>query len=505
MELERTEMAGYEAVFTTTLTQEETLETIVPDACPDIARIVDTECTLFLKHKEVTAGRVEVTGTAKTAVLYLPDGMPGLRRMEVAIPFTFTLENGQLTPRCCVIAKPRIKTAETRMLNPRKILTRVDLILELQVFAPSGRQLCTGVSGDQAEQIAQRKEQYSVSTVVSVQEKQFSFSDDVSIPGGRPEAEEILKNRVDILCNESKIIGNKLIFKGEASVQIVYRASSGMVSSAGWNMPFSQIMELAAVSEEAAAEISVQAMGTEISVDPMDGRSVSVSMNLTAEAVIREKRALELLTDAYGVGCAMRAELYTDTLSALFEADRRREGIRELIETVIMPQTIVDAYVTIGMQSQRRNGQEVILAVETQVTVLYLSEDDALLSVSRKCSAESALTLPEEVQCQFSCVCPEAVTATPASGGVEVRYPVEFQITVTGSQRVVLVKELVPLEKTADQGNQPSIVLRVVDDGERIWDVAKLYGTTVEEIMRANGLENETPNRGDLLLIPRKR
>ena len=38
LELERTELNGYETVLDTTLTQEETLEAIVPDACPDILR-----------------------------------------------------------------------------------------------------------------------------------------------------------------------------------------------------------------------------------------------------------------------------------------------------------------------------------------------------------------------------------------------------------------------------------------------------------------------------------
>lgn len=390
-------------------------------------------------------------------------------------------------------------------MNPRKVLTRLDLTLDLQVFAPAGRVLYTGVCGERAEQIAQLKEKYSVSMVIAVQEKQFSFSDDVVIPGGRPEAEEVLKNRVHLFCTESKIIGNKLIFKGEAAVQIVYRAASGMVSSAGWNMPFSQIMELSSATEEAVAEISIQMTGAELSVDPMDGRSVSVSLALNAEAVIREKRVMELLTDAYGVGCNMRAEQHAENLSSLFEAERRKEGVRDIIETAILPQTVIDAYVTVGLLSHRRNGQEVTMIAETVATVLYLTEDDALLSVSRKFSVESVITLADDVQCNFSCSCPDEVTATPTSGGIEVRFAIEFQTVVTGSQRVILVKELHPFEEPAGQGKKPSIVLRVVDSGERIWDVAKRYGTTVEDIVRANGLENETPNRGDLLLIPRKR
>ena len=52
LELNRTHLAGYNTVLDTTVFQEETLETIVPDACPDILRLVDTEVKIILKSKE---------------------------------------------------------------------------------------------------------------------------------------------------------------------------------------------------------------------------------------------------------------------------------------------------------------------------------------------------------------------------------------------------------------------------------------------------------------------
>ena len=56
-----------------------------------------------------------------------------------------------------------------------------------------------------------------------------------------------------------------------------------------------------------------------------------------------------------------------------------------------------------------------------------------------------------------------------------------------------------------DHAGQPSIVLRVVGAGERLWDIAKAYGTTARDIMQANSLEEEQAPEGKLLLIPRKR
>ena len=56
-----------------------------------------------------------------------------------------------------------------------------------------------------------------------------------------------------------------------------------------------------------------------------------------------------------------------------------------------------------------------------------------------------------------------------------------------------------------DHNQRPSIVLRMVGPGERLWDIAKSYGTTAGDIVQANGLEEDMPVGGRLLLIPRKR
>ena len=79
MELEL-KTAGFETYDTgaeTTRTQEETAETIVPDYCPDIARIITTEGLVCLHSRELREGRAELSGTVRVTVLYTPEGEGG--------------------------------------------------------------------------------------------------------------------------------------------------------------------------------------------------------------------------------------------------------------------------------------------------------------------------------------------------------------------------------------------------------------------------------------------
>lgn len=81
---------------------------------------------------------------------------------------------------------------------------------------------------------------------------------------------------------------------------------------------------------------------------------------------------------------------------------------------------------------------------------------------------------------------------------MEKKYPV--------SQRCRWMKDLTRVICGKKDENIPSLVLRAMKQGERLWDIAKLYRTTVEAILAANELKEESAAViGKLLLIPRRR
>ena len=142
LEFERDTIACWETVADTTLCQEETLESIVPDACPDILRIIDVCGQAVLTGKQAREGAAEVNGAVRAVILYQPEDGTGLRRMEVSLPFTCQTEAPGLTVQGFVAASPRLRCAEARMLNPRKVLLRVDLAVDVTACQPKERPVC---------------------------------------------------------------------------------------------------------------------------------------------------------------------------------------------------------------------------------------------------------------------------------------------------------------------------------------------------------------------------
>lgn len=506
LELNRTELSGFDTAVDTTLFSEETLECIVPDACPDVLRILDTQGLVCVKSKEAGEGRVELRGVIRASVLYLPDGAEGVRKVEVSIPFTCGTDVAGAHPDCKVTVVPRLLAADARMLNPRKLYLRAELAIGLGVFVPSATVYSVGGEQEEGLGIQQRRESCQAYMVTAVQEKPFTFSDDLALPGSKPDLEELLRQRVDLICTESKVIGNKLIFKGQAVLTILYRGTDQTLNTALFELPFSQIMEVSGGGEEADCTMELFLSDLTCQVDGEDRRALSISMGILAQAVLREERRVELVSDLYSTIYAVECDGQQDVFRRLSESGSRCQSVREVLETPVGVKSVVDCRLAMGVVTQSWNGATLTLSADVRAMVLYIGEDDGLYSIARPIPAECQLEPEPDCQCACHCVCTGELYATPSSSGLEVRFPLDF-VYRTEKRRTVRQIAAARLDREAplDMTQRPSIVLRRLEAGEELWDIAKAYFTTAADIMGANELDEESTPVGKLLLIPKRR
>ena len=502
LNLELEHINCYDLVLDTELQQEETLEAIVPDACADIARIVDAAGQICLTGKQVREGTLSVTGTVIGWVLYCPEGGQELCRMEVKIPFTAQGESPQLhgQGQCTVV--PCLHSMDARALNPRKILVRADIGIEVQAYEPQEVTLCRGISCDKAAGIQQRMTSQTAYLTAAVQEKEFTFYDELHLSAGPGGKAQILGVWAVSRCTEAKMIGSKLIFKGEAVLQIRYLAG-GELCSMRCPMPFSQVIELEQAGESADCELSVCLTGLEWATTGEDGRTVNITLELLGQAVVRDRFPVTVLQDAYSTTHQMSIRQEPCVLHQLLDTAVRPQTVRELLETEYAVKHVVD--VGVAVVELKRNRQESRLALDAElgVNVLYLDEQDEPRMLHRRMIVSSYIDLPPNAMCRCRCRCPGELFAVPAAGGVEVRFDLQFQCLITGCQTVSVVTNAALEHSNTDRQEAfPSVVLRMAAPGEDLWDIAKSCSTTQEYIRQANLLEEHELPAGRMLLIP---
>ena len=338
LELKKECLDTYELGEPQTLTQEETAETIVPDYCPDIARIISAEGVVCLHGGTEQDG---VTGTVRVTVLYTPENESGVRALEFAMPFS---AQGEGLAGCAhVVVDTEIELLESRMLNPRKIFTRCKLVTHLA----GCRKVCLTISSDAETDPALLVEKrccgQTVSLLRQVAEKDLTFSETMSLSLGREGAAELLHCRANGIVTETKAIGNKLIFKGVFLVSVLYRTTGGQLASASAELPFSQIMETDSTEENTQVSMRLRITGTDIQIDGSDdeGRQLSVTVYYHTMAFLRETREVTLLTDLYSTAYETRYEPSQLELCSLYESVTRRQTVREVLEIGVAAEAVL--------------------------------------------------------------------------------------------------------------------------------------------------------------------
>ena len=497
----------YEGVAWPSFSCETMRESIVPDSCADIARIVDTTGLVCLTGRELTSdGRLSASGTVDVSVLYIPEKGDGPCALRFQIPFQCSGEGADAAEAEFLDIRGELQSIDTRALNPRKVLTRANL-----VFYPSGCRhvslsVCTDAGeADPAIQLLREKRETRV--VAGVREKEFTFTEEMPLSPGRGGALEVLTARFAVRGTDSKLIGSKLVVKGIISASVLYRENGGRLSVLQQELPFSQILEGGGFSEDLDSAAVYRLLSADCRVGaegaPEDPHTLTVTLLLRARVTVRRREAIEFIADLYSTAADVTCE--TEELSLREDSDRRsaRLNVRELLETGTAVKAVVDTEV--GCGGVRPSGGLGELEIPLWARCLYLDENDALRCVRREFSAACGEEVPEGCRVEAEAACRGDIMASILPDGVELRFQVDCDMETARDGRYLCVAGG---ETDEGEGREsgPSLILRKVGAEESLWSVAKQYRTTRDAILEVNEIAEESQLPHDrLLLIPRAR
>lgn len=502
LELQQSPLGGWETVCRTTLEQEETAEAIVPDARPDIWQVLDGQARLLLQRKEAQEGRGEVAGLLKVTVLYQPEGSQGVETMEVTLPFSAAPELPKLTRRGALHAVPRVLSVDVHLLNPRKVLVRVGYSLELEAFQPQNRTLAAGVADPEPWGICQKTGRLGTLQTAWVQEKAFTYQDTLTLPAGRPAAAELLSFRARCTCAEARVIGSKLVFKGEAVVHLLCRGEDGAVFAEDFPLPYSQIMDAGEGSEEGLCHMDLAFTEVTCTPEEGDGRTFQVTLALQAQGVLRREVTAPILTDLYSTTHTLETQGSPCPVCRLLDQGEAPENGRVTVATPGLSGRVLGVRLSLGRLTQSQEGEDAILTQEVEASVLY-ETGEGPAGASQRGTVVRRLTGQGGALCLARGELLREPGAAPAGEAVEVSFSLLFRWLCLEQGEVPAIDQVQVGEKLESAGRQPSVVLRAVHPGEDLWAVAKACRTTETAILEASGLEAGAVAPGQMLLIPR--
>lgn len=494
LELSFTELAHCESVGQLSCTQEESMETAIPEYCPDISRIVDTVGQLRLREKHLAGAQLTVSGSVRLTVLYTSEESSGLRSLSMELPFTCRMEDKRLSGCCSVCVSGRLLLAEARAVTARKLYLRVMPEFTAEGYVRRSLRLCSGAGEDPALRL--RRQELELELLLAAEERELSFTLELPPQGDSPE--ELLLERVQSRITGCQQVGSRLVVKGEADCSVLYRTAEQPMAAQRVTVPFSQLMEGLELPEGAQLSCDIASGYSEARLlRTEDGPVIGIAMTLQLLLEATRRQQLSCVDDLYSLHSLTRVRRQELTLPVEWQQET---ALQEAVQQLEFGPNRPFAFVTAAdcTATTALEGGGATLRAELRLRVLYPDESGTPVCTERSAEAEVPLSWQPQ-SLRVSCGQPR-LQFTGAT--CRLSLPLRFQAR-SWQRRSCAAISAVELEEPPREEAVPSLVLRRLAPGESLWDLARQYRSDTEAICAVNELTDRQPE--GLLLIPRIR
>lgn len=493
MELIRNSIACYDIILDKVSTYEESTDAIVPDTYPDIARIAYADGMVNMKDESPQNDRILVSGTVNTTVLYQPEGENGLRRLDVPVSFAYIEEIRGCNSESKCFVRCTVADVKAHAVNSRKMGITARLCFEITAYQQS--ELCHTQSIQPAdEQLEVLYQTQDISLLKEVKNCEFTILDDLE--WNHSEDLEILHTDCLLRQSEARANNGRLLLRGEAIMQMLMRDDTGAIEQVSKTVPFTQMIDVDGILEGQKVEVRLAVCSLDCVLAPDD--ILSVGIGVRAVVLSDQVHTIQTIRDLYErkhqLGVQIKQiPVQTCKLGGRFSADSTE--VMPIGMRVMQYLSAKAVCTSVQMESPEQ------ARIKAEVDVLYLDEENSLFQTHRTVHFPVKLStaegvIPSDIQMQ--------VTISP-SGEDSVNLYTNASGAYCG-RRKQNIQDITAVTLGAERSKTMAgvtLVLRRVDEGEHLWDIARQYATTMSAIRSANNLSDDAePVKEQMLLIP---
>lgn len=473
---------------------EQTLEIKLPEGMPDVGQVLTAWGQPVLRSKEWRSDTVQFSGGMMIWVLYTPEDGSEEQCIHGWIPFQLRWDLPENTPEGVVHFRCLTRFVDGRSTSPRKILVRAGLAVMAEGYAAGD--LEAAVPGEMPDNIAFLENTYPLRLRKEAGEKAFLLEETLRLPESVPEMDQLICWRMDPRVQDQRVLGDKAVIRGNGNLHVLYRSKNGQLHGWDFEVPFSQYAELRReYGSDARMELAM--VPTALELEQLEDGSLSLKGGLAAQYVITDKEPVTLVEDAYSPGRELLVRQENITPPVILE--NRRENIYGEQTLPVQANVAADVQFLPDFPQQKSAEDGVELEYPGQYQILYYGENGKLQAASARWTGKQHIPAGEGSRVLAN---PQGADtlASVAGAGLQVKVEIPVEMTTDTAQVISMVTGVELGQTKNPDPNRPSLILRRVGQN-RLWDIAKASGSTVDAIRRANGLTGE-PGPDQMLLIP---
>ncbi|MDY3249751.1 MAG: DUF3794 domain-containing protein [Candidatus Choladocola sp.] len=486
----------------------------VPDTKPDVEMIIQSRDHISLDHMRAESGKLFVDGSMEVSILYMDDTKEHqLHRLDTKLTFEETIAMDGLEAGDNIRLRYETEDLNVALINSRKLAIRGLVTFEASV--DEIYDMSAGVETQGQTKVCERRKKLELMQLAVRKKDILRLKEEIPLPSNKPNITEILWDDVQLRSTRTQLQDGRLLVSGSLFLFVLYRGEDE-TQSVQWleqTVPFSGEVECSGCTQSLVPDIETALASAELTAkEDTDGELRLFHMEgvLELEICLYGTEEAEILEDVY----SPEKDLELVTSEEVYESlvmrneSKCRAGARIRIQSA-KPRILQICHSSGSIKIDKTVIVEDGIQIEgaVPVSILYISSDDTMpFAVLEGTVPFSHLAeIPGiDRDCRFTVSTNlDQLLATMAdSEEIEVKVSVGLNIFAARQGKQQCIHEIREKEYELERLERvPGITGYLVQGTETLWDIAKQYYLTPEQIMEMNGLESDRIKKGDCLIL----
>ncbi|MEG2275044.1 MAG: DUF3794 domain-containing protein [Clostridia bacterium] len=465
-------------------------DVLVPDVKPDIIKIINIEPKIFISKINTAKDKVNIEGKIIYYIMYKSADNSNKHRTIVSInplKADLNIQNEDLALKFKVV--PKIKNIISTLPNERKINIKTDVEFNICGYKSDNMALVIGFEDSARMEVKKKKEIFN--NVIACKDVNINSREEIVISEQRPDIYEIVSLNSKIENVDYKQSYNKIIIKADLIGNIAYTSEKdgNTLQNERFSIPFTGFLEVDNLPDAPNVEMAFYMENLEATLNTNSTRSNSllIDLDILARVIVSNKKEVEYIEDMYFLEEKNESDCTYADIKIQNDLQRKEINIVESVDNFFKADESILMY---NIENESINNKLVdgVASVEGSVRIsCLLGNLDEIESrkIDLTISKEIATDVKENIDAKFKI---EDLNITREDKNLNVNFKIKSEYRTYEDRMVIADDEIIAVPILLNEFN--SIVVYNIKKGDTLWDIAKKYKTTVENIVKINNIQN---------------
>lgn len=470
---------------------------------PEIDKILWAHGKSEIISTKIIKNQMAVSGVVNFKVVYRPtdEDIP-IQTIETTSDFQEEIDIDGIDKEMSGKGKSHIEYIEYEETDERKISLKALINIEGVVESSNSIEIVKDIKG--GEGLETLKDKVNYNHVLGESYTHTLIQEAFEIDDNMPDVDEVLKFDLIVNEKESKVVDDKIIVSGIVECFLVCYGGKE-IKSVKKEIGFNHFVDVEGAIKGSKNELKLDIDSADYEIkENLEGnlRIIDLEIKIRIDGKVYDEREKYITLDAYST----KKEIEIEKKEIEVVENVKKLENKEIIEGSIEDLDLEEVYSIEGNSTvleSRIVEDKIILEGLLVLNIIYLDSEE-INTLKEEIPFKSYIEW-EEIDRTMNTVVESVVEDIEYkidNGKLNLEVHINNLIDLNKRKDVNIILNLEEKEGYIDKNKRPSITIYIIQKGDSLWNIAKRYNTTVDELISSNNISSpDTLMPGEKIII----